>query len=150
MATYDYYKEYQSGMNAPKANGTFWLYAKIDFSKQNMAQNDSLKLFQIKDKWVFMRGMTRTTVATDGNTTCDIGNTLAGQQFDVAADPFAAGDWVTMSVLTGTTTTWVSQTADGYVYLKLLDAAASSGIFEVAMEVYVGLDDGEGTDSLAE
>ena len=94
MSTYDYYREHQSPSNAPKGNGTFWLYAKIDFAKQNMAAADVLKLFKVKDKWLLLRGFTRTLVATDGDATADIGTTSGGQQLDVAQDPYAAGDWL--------------------------------------------------------
>ena len=82
-SVYDYYREHQSPSNAPKGNGTFWLYAKIDFSKQNMAAADNLKLFKVKDKWLLLRGFTRTLVASDGDATADIGTAAVGQQLDV-------------------------------------------------------------------
>ena len=149
MSTYDYYREHQSPSNAPKGNGTFWLYAKVDFAKQNMAAADVLKLFKIKDKWLLLRGFTRTLVASDGDATCDIGTTSGGQELDAAADQYAAGDWVTMSVLTGTSAA-IAVTADGYIFLEDLEATCTSGIFEVMIEVYAGPDDAEGTDSLTE
>jgi hypothetical protein len=148
MANYNYYRDFQSGLNAPKANGTFWLYAKIDFAKQNMVAADNLKLFKIKDKWLLLRGFTRTLVASDGNATADIGTAAGGQQLDVAQDPFAAGDWITMSVLTGTSAA-IALTADGYIYYECLEATVTSGITEVMIEVYAGLDDAEGVGSLA-
>jgi hypothetical protein len=148
MSTFNYYREFQSGMNAPKANGAFWLYAKVDFAKQNMAAADVLKLFKIKDKWLLLRGFTRTLVASDGDATCDIGTTSGGQELDQAADQFAAGDWVTMSALTGTAAA-IAITADGYIFLEDLEATCTSGIFEVMIEVYAGLDDAEGVGSLA-
>ena len=151
MSTYDYYREHQSPSNAPKGNGTFWLYAKVDFAKQNMVAADVLKLFKVKDKWLLLKGITRTLVASDGNATCDIGTTSGGQQLDVAADQYAAGDWVTMSVLTATgAAAPIALTADGYIYLENLEATCTSGIFEVAIEVYAGPFDAEGTDSLTE
>jgi len=148
-SVYDYYREHQSPSNAPKGNGTFWLYAKIDFSKQNMAAADNLKLFKVKDKWLLLRGFTRTLVASDGDATADIGTAAGGQQLDVAQDPYAAGDWVTMSVLTGTAAA-INITADGYIYYECLEATVTSGITEVMIEVYAGPADAEGTDSLTE
>jgi hypothetical protein len=148
MSNFNYYRDFQSGLNAPKANGTFWLYAKIDFAKQNMDAADNLKLFKIKDKWLLLRGFTRTLVASDGNATADIGTAAGGQQLDVAQDPFAAGDWITMSVLTGTAAA-IAVTADGYIYYEALEATVTSGITEVMIEVYAGLDDAEGVGSLA-
>ena len=97
MSTFNYYREHQSGGNAPKANGTFWLYAKIDFAKQNMDAADVLKLFKIDNYWVILRGMTRTVTASDGDATADIGTSSGGQELDIAQDPYAAGDWVVMS-----------------------------------------------------
>ena len=154
MATYDYYREHQSPMNAPKGNGTFWLYCKLDFSKQNMVANDLAKIFKIKDKWVLLKGMTRTLVASDGNATCDIGGpeTDGGyDELDSAADQYAVGDWVTMSVLTTTgTPAPIYLTTDGYIFLENLEATCTSGIFEVAIEVFAGPEDAEGTDSYTE
>jgi len=150
MSTYKYYQEHQSPKNAPKGNGTFWLYAKVDFAKQNMAAADVLKLFIIKDKWLLLKGITRTLVASDGDATCDIGTTSGGQELDAAADQYAAGDWVTMSVLTTTgTPAPIAVTADGFIYLENLEATCTSGIFEVAIEVYAGPEDAEGTGSLS-
>jgi len=149
MSTYNYYREHQSPSNAPCGNSDFWLYAKVDFSKQNMAADDVLRLFKIKDKWLLLKGFTRTLVASDGDATCDIGTTSGGQELDAAADQYAAGDWVTMSALTGTAAA-IATTADGYIFLENLEATCTSGIFEVMIQVYAGPDDAEGTDSLTE
>jgi len=147
--TFAYFREHASPSNAPCGNSTFWLYAKVDFAKQNMAANDVLELMVIKDKWVLLKGMTRTLVASDGDATCDIGTTSGGQELDVAADQYAAGDWVTMSVLTTTgTPAPIFLSADGFIYLENLEAACTSGIFEVAIEVYAGPEDAEGVGSL--
>lgn len=148
MSTYNYYREFQSGLNAPKANGTFWLYAKIDFSKQNMAANDVLKLFKIKDHWNIMRGLTRTVTAADTNCTADIGITSGGQEMDIAQDPYAAGDWVIMSEIDNHAE-MLTVPADGYIYFEMLETDVTSGIVEVAVEIYAGLDDAEGVGSLA-
>ena len=148
MANYDYYREHQSPSNAPKGNGTFWLYAKLDFAKQNMDAADNLLIFKTKDKWLLTRGYTRTLVATDGDATADIGTAAGGQQLDIAQDPYAAGDWVEMSVLAGGAE--IALTADGYIYYECLEASVTSGITEVIIEVYAGPDDAEGTDSLTE
>lgn len=145
--TFNYYRDHSSPSNAPCGNSTFMLYAKVDFSKQNMAADDVLKLMKIKDKWLMLRGFTRTLVASDGDATCDIGTTSGGQELDVAADQYAAGDWTTMSVLTGTAAA-IAVTADGYIYLENLEAACTSGIFEVMIEVYAGPSDAEGVGSL--
>jgi hypothetical protein len=114
MSTYNYYREHQSPHNAPKGNGTFWLYAKIDFAKQNMVADDVLRIFKTKDKWLLTRGFTRTLVASDGNSTADIGITSGGQELDVAQDPQVAGDWLEMSSLA--TTTEEALVADGFIF----------------------------------
>ena len=148
MTTYNYYREHQSPMNAPKGNGTFWLYAKLDFAKQNFTTGDNLKIFKVKDKWILLRGFTRTLVASNGDSTADIGTQAGGQELDVAQDPYAAGDWVIMATLLSGGE--IALTGDGYIYYECLEADMSSGITEVIIEVYAGPEDAEGTDSYTE
>ena len=146
MSTYAYYREHQSPMNAPRGNSCFWLYAKIDFAKQNMDADDVLELFKVK--WLLLRGFTRTLVASDGNSTADIGTTSGGQELDAAQDPQTAGDWLIMDTLKSGGE--ISLDADGYIYYELLTTACTSGQTEVMIEVYAGPYDAEGTDSLTE
>lgn len=146
MATYDYYKEHQSPSNAPRF-GTFWLYTKIDFSKQNCAQNDDLKIFQVRDKWLLLRGYTRCLTASTNAWDADIGTAAGGTELDENTGGDSAGDWTAMTTLAGGAE--IALTADGYIYLRVTDAAASDGVFEVAIEVFAGPEDAE-MDSLAE
>ena len=157
MAIYDYYREHQSPSQAPNF-GTFWLYAKVDFAKQNMGINDDLRLFKVKDKWVLRNGYTRCLVASGVANTIDLGTAQNGTELDAAANANSAGDWLQMDTLgivvvddtVDVNVTQIPITADGYIWLDNNTAAASSGIFEVMLEVMVGPNDAEGTDSLTE
>ena len=148
MAIYDYYREHQSPMNAPKGNGTFWLYAKVDYAKQNMGINGDLRLFKVKDKWLLLRGFCRNLVESGVASTVDIGTAQNGTELDAAFDTNSASDWTIMDTLKGGGE--ISLTADGYIWVDNNVAAATSGQFEVCIEVYAGPDDAEGTDSLTE
>lgn len=146
MATYDYYKEHQSPSQAPRF-GTFWLYAKVDFSKQNMATSDVCKIMQVRDKWVLTRAFWRCLSASTAAATVDIGTTSGGQEISAGEATDSAGDWtLSDTVKSGGE---VSLTADGYIYLECLTADLSDGVFEVAIEVFAGPEDAE-MDSLAE
>jgi len=146
MATYDYYKEHQSPSPSPKP-GVFWLYAKVDFGKQNLGINDVNKIFQTRDKWLLLRGFWRCLTASGAAATMDIGTSSGGQELSAGESNNSAGDWTIMDTLKSAGE--IALTADGYIYLENLTAAVSSGIFEVAIEVYAGPDDAE-FDSLAE
>jgi hypothetical protein len=146
MATYDYYKEHQSPSQSPRP-GTFWLYCKFDFQKQNMAINDVARIFQVRDKWLLLRGFMRCLTATGAGQTLDTGTTSGGQELDAGFNSNSAGDWIIMDTLKSGGE--IALTADGYIYLENLTAAASSGITEIMIEVYAGPEDAE-MDSLAE
>ena len=148
MTTYNYYREHQSPMNAPKGNGTFWLYAKVDLAKQNLSTNDDLKVFKVKDKWLLLRGFWRCVTASGVSNTIDIGTASAGTQLDTAANANSAGDWIIMDTLKSGGE--ISLSADGYIWAENNIAAATSGIFEIMIEVYAGPEDAEGTDSYTE
>jgi hypothetical protein len=147
MATYDYYKENQSPSPSPRANATVWMYCKFDFSKQNMAANDVARIFQVRDKWLLLRGFIRCLTATGVANTIDIGTSSGGQQLDAGFNTNSAGDWTIMDTLKSAGE--IALTADGYIFLENLTNAASSGIVEVMIEVYAGPEDAE-MDSLAE
>jgi len=146
MAIYDYYKEHQSPSPPPKP-GTFWLYCNFDYGKQNMGINDDARIFQVRDKWVLLRGFSRCLVASGVASTIDIGTAQDGTELDTAFDTNSAGDWTIMDTLKSAGE--ISLTSDGYIWADNNTAAASSGIFEVAIEVYAGPEDAE-FDSLAE
>jgi hypothetical protein len=148
MATYDYYREHQSPMNAPCGNSAFWLYAKVDYGKQNMGINDDLKLFKVKDKWLLLRGFCRNLVASGVASTIDLGTAQNGTELDAAFNTNSASDWTIMDTLKGGGE--IALTADGYIWADNNVAAATSGEFEVMIEVYAGPYDAEGTDSLTE
>jgi hypothetical protein len=123
------------------------LYAKIDYQKQNMAANDVLRLFQVRDKWLLLRGFIRCTTATGTAGTADLGTTSGGQELDAGFNHNSAGDWIIMDTLKSAGE--IALTADGYIFWENLTNTQSSGIVEVAIEVYAGPDDAE-MDSLAE
>jgi hypothetical protein len=146
MATYNYYREYQSPSNSPKFP-TFWLYAKVDFSKQNVVANDVLRLFKVKDKWLLLRGFMRCLTASGAANTLDLGTSSGGQQLDAGFNANSAGDWIIMDTLKGSGE--IALTADGYIFLENLSASATAGITEIAIEVFAGPEDQE-EDSLTE
>lgn len=155
MADFNYYKEFQGpGTMAPRF-GTFWLYSKIDFSKiyaangAGIAADESVLVFKVKDKWLLTKGFQRTTTVTDGDATFDVGVAADGNTLDDAADCNAAvTDWTAMDSLAGATEE--ALTADGYIYLTIKTNTVTSGVIELAIEVFAGPDDAEGTDSLTE
>ena len=146
MATYDYYKEHQSPNPAPRP-GVFWLYSKVDFSKQNMVADDVCKIFQTRDKWLLLRGFWRCLTASGAAATMDIGTSSGGQELSAGESNNSAGDWTIMDTLKSAGE--IALTADGYIYLENLTNSVDYGEFEVAIEVYAGPDDAE-FDSLAE
>ena len=158
MAIYNYYKEFHSSGTQAPCFPTFWLYAKVDFNKQPLGINDDLRLFKIKDKWVLRNGYTRCLVASGVANTIDLGTAQNGTELDTAANANSAGDWLQMDTLgivivddtADVNVTQIPVTADGYVWLDNNTAAASSGVFEVMLEVMVSPNDAEGTDSLTE
>lgn len=148
MATYNYYKEHQSPSPAPRP-GTFWLYCQIDFSKQNMAASDVLRIFQVRDKWMLLRGFTRCLTASGAAGTVDIGTTSGGRELDTSVNANSAGDWLIMDTLKSAGE--IALTADGYIYAELEAGsnAQTSGKLEVVIEVMAAPGDAE-MDSLAE
>ena len=148
MATHNYYRDYQGTRNAPVGNGTFWLYSKLDFAKQNCEIDDAVKIFKVKDKWIMLRGFYRCLTASGVSNTIDLGTAEAGTELAATLNANSAGDWAAMSTLAAAAE--IALTADGYIWADNNTAAATSGKFEVIIEMYAGPEDGEGTDSLTE
>jgi len=147
MATYDWYKENQSNLTSIKP-GSNWFFFRIDWSKQNCAQNDDLKLCEIFNHWVLKSGFTRATVATDGAASLDLGTSAGGNQIDDAIAIDSGTDtWIRFDTVDDDGP--VALTADGYIYARVLDAAVDDGITDVMLEIVVPAWDTE-TDSLAE
>jgi hypothetical protein len=76
MAAYNFMKLQPSPSNAPRM-GTFWLYAKLDFSLNPLAVADSAKIMYLKDKWVVTDSYWRMTTASTAANTFDIGTAPA-------------------------------------------------------------------------
>ena len=147
MAIHNWYKEHQSNLVSTKP-GSNWFFFRIDFSKQNCAQNDDLKLCEVKNHWVLKSGFTRVQTACDGAATLDLGTEAAGNQIDDAVDIDSATDtWLRFDTLDDDGP--IALTADGYIYARVLDAAVDDGIVDVMLEVVIPAWDTE-TDSLAE
>jgi len=146
MSVYDYYKEHQSPSPSPKP-GTFWMYARVDFSKQNMGINDDIRLFQVRDKWMLLRGFSRCVSASGVANTLDIGTAQNGTELDTAFNANSAGDWTIMDTLKSGGE--IALTSDGYIWLDNNTAAASSGVCDFLIEVLASPYDAE-FDSLAE
>ena len=147
MATYNLHRT-QQPLGGNIKQGLNWVHIRIDFSKQNCAQNDDLKLLEVKNHWILSEGWTRITTATDGASTMDLGTAAGGNQLDDAIDIDSASDtWTAMDTLA--VETGIAITADGYIYARVLDAAVSSGIVDVMLAIIVPAWDSE-VDSIAE
>lgn len=134
MAIYNYYKEHQSNGTQAPCFPTFWLYAKVDFSKQPMGINDDLRLFKVQDGWLLLRGYTRCLTASGVANTIDIGTAQNGVEIDAAANANSAGDWIVTDTLAEGAE--IALTADGYIWLDNNTAAVEKGEFEIAIQVF--------------
>lgn len=144
MAEYELYKT-QQALGSVKP-GSCWFHIRIDFAKQNFAQNDTAKILEVKNHWVLKSGFTRVSTATDGASTLDIGTSSGGNQLDDAVDIDSTTDtWLRMDTLDDDGP--IALTADGYIYIKVLDAAVSSGVVDIMLEIIIPVWDAE-TDAL--
>lgn len=146
MATdYNFMKLQPSPSNAPKM-GTFWLYAKLDFSKNPLGIADSAKIMKVRDKWVIADSYWRTSGCT-GAGTIDIGTVDA-------TGAFASTDAGIGSALASTSNDWtqgipdrdanqIILTVDRWVFVSCNTAALTDGNYEVLLEIIAGPDDNE-------
>ena len=147
MATYDWYKTHQPNFTSLKP-GSNWLCFRINWREQQMAQNDSIRLCEIKDHWILKCGFTRSTIATTGAAALDMGILLAGQEVDTAMACDSGTDtWLAIDGATDDAP--VAIIVDGYIYIKVIDAAVTDGITDIMLEFVIPAWDTE-TDSLAE
>lgn len=143
MATYNYYKENRDMITYPTMKrGSNWIRVVVDFAKQNMAANDVLKLFPVKNHWIIKSGTHKVIVASDGNATGDLGITSGGQELDAGFDQQAdATTWGPLSVVLDNAP--VACTADTYVYFENLAAACVTGSFEFLFEIVISPTDAD-------
>jgi len=121
---------------------------RLDWAKQNCAQNDTMKICEVMNHWIVKGGFSRATIATDGAASLDVGTSSAGNQLDDAIAIDSGTDtWLRFDTVDDDGP--VALTADGYLYVKVLDAAVDDGITDLMIEIIVPVWDGE-TDSLAE
>jgi len=143
MAVYDFTKLQPSPSNNSKF-GTFWLYAKLDFSKQHLGIADSAKIIKLMDKWIVRDSYWRMHTASTAANTFDIGYVLASTYASTttgikASASSAAGNWIQ-----GTIDPDANQlicAADYWIFVENLGAIVYDGILEVMVEVVAGPDD---------
>ena len=146
MADYNFMKLQPSPSNAPRM-GTFWLYAKLDFSKNPVGIGDSMKIMKVKDKWVITDSYWRQTVASTGASTMDIGTVDATGTFAstdqgiLNAGASGAGDWA--QAKPDRDADQIVLTVDRWVFCSNNTAARTDGVFEVMLEIMAGPDDNE-------
>ena len=149
MAAYDFRTLQPSPSNAPRM-GTFWIYAKLDFSKQPLGIGDSAKIGTVKDQWVISDSYWRQTVASTAGNTYDIGT--------VDATAYASTDQGIGVGLASAASDWaqgvpdrdgdqIILTEDRIVFVENLTAAVTDGILEVLLEIIAGPDDNEAVDA---
>ena len=147
MAEHLLYKTNQYNLVSTKP-GSNWLFFRINWRETPLAQNDTAKICEIKNHWILKSGFTRATVATTGAASMDIGTASAGQEIDIAVAIDSGTDtWLRFDTVDDDGP--VAITADGYIYIEVLDAAVDDGITDIMLEVIIPAWDTE-TDSLAE
>ena len=147
MAEHEWYKTHQPNLTSIKP-GSNWFFFRLNWREQNMLQNDTLKLCEVMNHWVVKCGFSRATIATTGAASLDVGTASAGNQLDDAIAIDSGTDtWLRFDTVDDDGP--VALTADGYLYLKVLDAAVTDGITDLMIEIIVPAWDTE-TDSLAE
>lgn len=147
MATYDYFKEHQNSLITNKP-GSNWFCIRINWAEQNCAQNDSLKICEVKNHWILKSGFTRAKSATTGAASMDIGVSLADNSIDDAVAIDSGTDtWLRFDTLDDDAP--IALTADGHIFVKVLDAAVDDGVTDIMLEVIIPAWDTE-ADSLAE
>lgn len=149
MANYDLYKGRNTGQS-PKF-GTFWLHSKINFAENQMSANDTADLLKLKDKWVIRDSYYRMTTLSGSAATADLGthlstNSTYTDQGIAAGIDLSTGinDWTQ-----GTPDPDANQiilTASRFVFIEILGAAISDGVFELLLEIVAGPDDAEPAD----
>jgi len=146
---YNFMKLQPSPSNAPKM-GTFWLYAKLDFSKNPLGIGDSAKIMKVKDLWVIRDSYWRCSTATTAANTWDIGTVDA-------TGTFASTDQGIGAALTSGASDWTQGTADPdanqiiltvdrWVFVSNNTAACTDGVLEVMLEIMAGPQDNEPAD----
>ena len=147
MAEYKLYQTNQFLIPSIKP-GSNWFFFRLNWAQTPFAQNDTAKICEIKNHWVLKSGFTRATSATTGAASLDIGTATAGNQIDDAIAIDSATDtWIRFDTLDDDLP--IAITADGHIFIKVLDAAVADGITDIMLEVIVPAWDTE-TDSLAE
>ncbi|MFA9408739.1 MAG: hypothetical protein ACERKJ_07870 [Candidatus Dadabacteria bacterium] len=128
--------------------GSNWFFFRINWTETPFLQNDTAKICEVKDHWILKSGFTRATVATSGAASMDIGTATTGQEIDTAIAIDSGTDtWLKMDGATDNTP--IAITADGHIFIEVLDAAVDDGITDIMLEIIVPAWDTE-TDSLAE
>ena len=148
MAAYNFMILQPSPSNAP-CMGTFWLYAKLDFSRDPLGIGDSAKIMKVKDLWVIRDSYWRQTVASTAANTYDIGVDGVGT--------YASTDQGIGAGLTSGASNWtqgvpdpdgnqIILTEDSIVFVENLTAAVTDGVLEVMLEIMAGPEDNEPAD----
>jgi len=143
MAAYDFTKLQPSPSNASRM-GTFWLYAKLDFSLNPLAIADSAKIMKLMDKWIVRDSYWRMTTASTAANTFDIGYVVASSyastnQGILAGGTSGAGNWA-QGVIDPDAHQLICA-ADYWVFVENLTAAVTDGVLEVMLEIVAGPDD---------
>lgn len=149
MAAYDFMKLQPSPSNSPRM-GTFWLYAKLDFSKNPLATGDSAKIMKLRDKWVVTDSYWRQTTASTAANTYDIGTVdstsyASTDQGILAGGASTAGDWA--QGVPDRDANQIVLTEDRFVFVENLTADVTDGVLEVMLEIMAGPDDNEPADA---
>jgi len=146
MATHAYYKLQQGSIPSIKP-GSNWFWIRIDWTLEPGAINDDYQICEVKNHWVLKSGFTRTD-ATAGAATAniDIGTSAGGNQIDDAVDIDGADTMTRFDTLDDDGP--IAITADGFLYVRLLTAAAGSGWTDIFIEVVVPHTNVEDVDSL--
>lgn len=147
MATHEYHKMQQPlGSHKPGSN---WFFIRVDFTKQNCASGDVLKLMEVKNHWILKSGFSRVSTAANGAATGDFGTSSAGNEIDADIDLDSATDtWLRSDTLDDDGP--IALTADGFLYLEVKSAACSSGIIDLMIEIIIPHDNVDAVDSLGE
>jgi len=144
MATYN-----KTGLSQGNVkSGMFTVYAKVDFTAHNMAQNDIFQLAKLKNGWIVMAAFYRAAVSTS-TATMDIGITKdgTGQEIKAGLDiSTATSNWTVSANTIDGLTAYGELTADTYVTCEALGAAVANGNLEVMLLVLASPADSEPCD----
>jgi hypothetical protein len=92
MATYQSWAT-NAGIQTNPTFGSFWMYYKLDFSKQPAAANDIFNIFKIKDLWIIRESYYRIKTGSALGADWEIGIGGGTEIADVSTTTTAA-DWV--------------------------------------------------------